>query len=412
MLLTSVMAFFIFVIGIWMLEIIKDRIGFHGFEPLKSLLIVLIVMEAIACILFIFCHGGFKRCYQEWVFLSHIEKNLISAGIVLGYIGSVAILPRVKLDMNRLVVSVSVDNVKIRSKLESIEDLLSTALPAQFNVRKAYISPQYDKLYIEFYEASEARLIYYTAESYIKSVQHLSKTQLMMDKNITIDLKDYPHLLVTGGTGSGKSYYAMQVILQGLIRGWSIQILDFKRSYHAFKSVCEVAFTVDQIISTLRKAIEELHRRQEAMASVLESNPNALAIDHGFPVVLIVVEEYIALMNCGIEKKTQTDIEKMLLELVTVGRSLNIHLMMVMQVASAASLNTSVRANLPVRIVFGNAPRTILETTFGISDVPVISQKFEKGQGLIKLELDAEPFSAPTLAFNFNEVIQILEHKV
>lgn len=410
--ISLVMAFFISVIAVCMLNHIRKSTGFMGFEVIKHVLIVLLALEVLIFLLWIIKSKGLKRFLEQQQMLSRFERSLISADVVESLVGSVAVLPKIHLDMDAQIITLNLENVRVRKRIEAVQDILSTALPEQYTVRNVYLSQNHNKLRIEFYEVSDSQFVFDSPEQYLAEIDRLRPTELLLDKNTCIDLKDYPHALITGGTGSGKSYYAMQIALQGLARNWKVSVLDYKRSYHMFKDVCDVAFSIDDIVASLRASINELHRRQEAMAEVLREDPNAIAVDCGFPVHLILFEEYLAVVNSGADKKTLAEIEKMLLELVSVGRSLNVNVVMIMQVSSAASLNTSIRSNLPVRIVFGNAPRTILETSFGISDVPIIQTKMPKGAGLIKMELDAVPFRAPELKFPFRMMLELLERKI
>lgn len=402
------MAFLLLLVMILMLESLRTDTPFNLLIHIENIFILLLALEVLIVPFRIYKAKGLKAFIENYYLLSRLEQSLMSADVIVMALGSIAILPKMHIDMIAKVITINLNNVRVRKKVEAIQDILSTALPEKYAVKNVYLSKAQNQLQIEFYEIANSRYIFKTPQEYLTEIKHLSPTELLLDKNTSIDLKDYPHMLITGGTGSGESYYSMQILLQALARDWSIRVLDYKKSYYMFKDACDVAFNIDEIVNSLKSSIEELHRRQEAMAVALEADPTAIAINHGFPMHLILFEEYLAVVNSGTDKKILSEIEKMLLELVSVGRSLNVHVVMVMQVSSATSLNTSIRSNLPVRLVFGNAPRTILETTFGISDVPSIQTKMAKGAGLIKMELDAVPFEAPELLFPFKLMLELL----
>lgn len=406
--IVSVMAFLILLASIGMLESIRKDNPFIWIAYFENMLIVMLMLEILYVLLWIIKMKGFRNTWEHHLILTRLEHSLLSADIIVTVIGSVAILPKIYLNMDDHIIILDLSNVQVRKRMESIQDILSTALPDKYTVRNVYISSNHNQLQIEFTALTDSNYVFESPKQYLDEIKTLKQTELLLDKNTRIDLKDYPHVLITGGTGSGKSYYSMQILMQALARHWQVSVLDYKRSYHMFKDVCNVSFSIDEIVSSLHASLDELHNRQQAMADALALDPTALAIDCGFPVHLVLFEEYLAVVNSGADKKILNEIEKMLLELVSVGRSLNVNVVMVMQVSSATSLNTSIRSNLPVRIVFGNAPRTILETTFGISDVPDIQTKMPKGAGLIKLELDAVPFHAPELLFPFKSMLEAL----
>lgn len=147
------------------------------------------------------------------------------------------------------------------------------------------------------------------------------------------------------------------------------------------------------------------------MDIVFETNPNGLAIDYGFPVYFVVIEEYLALINSGLTKKEIDHIEEMLLEITTTGRQLNITLAMCLQVSSANILNSSIRANLPVKLAMGNSNRTILETLFGASNVPKVASKLEIGEGLGTYDFDIFTFASPTLLFQESELLEQIKEE-
>ena len=144
------------------------------------------------------------------------------------------------------------------------------------------------------------------------------------------------------------------------------------------------------------------------MDEELKTKPEALAIERGFPVKFVLIEEYLALVNSGADKKTLDRIEKMILEITTTGRSLNVYLCMVLQVSAATTLNTSIRSNLPIKIVFGNPDRTIYETTFGKSSVPSVLSRMDKGEGLVSIDGDIIPFSSPMLLCGLKNCLKLL----
>ena len=374
--------------------------------------ITYLVLISIIALIHIVQNKGLYNTRIKLQILHKLQDSLYSVGAYTRIDDTFVKTPQIKVDLTNRRVSIDLSNIYIRSKVESYFDILSTALPSNLTVDRAWIDKTQSKLLIDYQDLSkDTRIVYKSKEDFIEHINIKPLTELQLDRFNHFELKDLNGVLIVGSSGSGKTYLLQQLIMQGLIKGWDISIIDYKRTYQLFQDVCDVSFKIDDIISCLEKALDELHHRQEVMEVYLKRNPNILAIDCGFKVRVLVIEEYLALVNSGIDKKTLDRIEKMLLELITTGRQMNISLIMCMQVSSSQTLNTSIRANLPVKICMGNANRTILETLFGVGNAPKIPTKLDKGEGLATYDFDIFPIKVPTLDFDSFELIDFINQK-
>lgn len=351
----------------------------------------------------------FKKWIEKAILRESLKTNFKRIGLYTEIFNNYKLFPAIDVNTEKQEIKISVDSVDLRRKLESYIDTLSTALPSRYLVKSSYFTKTQDYLVLKYEDTKrQNRLIFNRAVDLYDYSNSLQITELFLDKNTTINLKETPHLLLTGGTGSGKSYLAQCLILQGLCKNWDIHIIDYKRSYQSFKGACKVAFTITEITKMLDDAIEELHNRQKEMDELLKSNPGATAIDKGCPVYFVVIEEYLALVHSGADKKILQKIESQILEIATLGRALNVNLLMIMQVSSASSLNTSIRANLPFKAVMGNANRTVLETAFGVgAQFPRFETAREIGEGIACKDVTFFTFKAPTLQFDIVPMLQV-----
>lgn len=359
--------------------------------------------------IFIFKHGGIKQTIKWFQIKTTIEDNLVSISAYRKWRDDKVITPPVAIDQDKQEIIINVNDMNIRSKIESNQEILSSGLPDGLIVYKTYLSKDQNELIIKYKDISkDKRIEFDNSIDFINWVINNNQTIIKLDNDNNVDLTENNGLLITGKSGSGKSFFAQQVLIQGILKHWDISILDYKRSYQAFKDYCKVAFTVEEITNELENILKDLHERQQAMDEILKENPQVLAIDNGYPVKFVLIEEYLALVNSGADKKTLDKIEKMILEITTTGRSLNVYLCMVLQVSSASALNTSIRANLPIKIVFGNPDRTIYETTFGKGSVPDVMTKMEKGEGLCSIDGDIIPFSSPFVKCGISPILKDL----
>lgn len=302
-------------------------------------------------------------------------------------------------------ITVSLDNFFVRKKLETYIDQLSSAVPAGFIISETSLSYDESKLLCKYVRSGESERIYYRSAKDVVSYVSAHPYEFPLDRYHAIDLYHTPHLLITGKTGSGKSYYAMLLTAISLLHKWYVYILDYKQSYTIFSPYCHAVYTVDDIYRELKAVQQILHERKAMMATYTAIDPNAVAVDIGFVPVVVVIEEYMALMHSGADKKQLKEIESMIMEITAMGRALSIHLILIMQVSAAKDLDSSIRSNL-APLVFGSANRTIYETAFSTKDIPKIGIKMKSGEGLGLDEVDVYRFKAPTLEFPLTDLLQ------
>lgn len=365
-------------------------------EPIKPLLIVIFILTIVLIWLFSRKNRQIIKC---------IEDNLINVGAIIKVNNDLSITPKIKIRNDLITIYVS--NPTIRHKIETNQDILNSFLPTGLIVSDVFFSKDEKRFFIKFKDINQnSRYIFNSLPEFKKVAEQLPPDTLILDKDHSINLREQPHLLISGTTGSGKSYYATFLVSMCLYKGFEVDICDYKQSYVVFENVCKVSFTIEEIHSRLIQIREELHQRQQEMKKYLKDNPNAIASDYGFKTHVIFIEEFMSVMNSGADKATLSTITKILLEITAIGRALSFHLVLITQVASSTNLDTSIRSNL-VPMVLGMATKTIYETSFGIKSVPNISTKFEKGGGLAKFDINLVRVACPTLHFPLSELYRV-----
>ena len=371
---------------------------------LEMIVLLLILLVAVQrC-------GGLRRVVNRYMIREAIDNNLLAIG---AYVKpddgrNIVITPKVSFDRRGNIV-IHLSNMNVRQKIESRIDVLSTALPENMICRKAYLDKSGKVLTIEYDDlTSDRTLVFSSLNDYRRYVRSFKKTVLVIDDKTTIDLRKHTGLLITGSPGSGKSYFVRELIIQGLIKKYDIRILDRKATYQMFRDRTTFVTRPDAIIEELEEISREIDTRAEAMDQILVDNPNAVACDYGFPVMIVVIEEYLALSaDESISSKEMKHIESLIKRITTMGRQLSIHPIIVMQVSSADALNSDIRGAIPVRMVFGVANETIYRTAFGLSNVPKIAYKFEPGEGLGMIDGDQFMYRIPEIQYSGREINEI-----
>lgn len=224
--------------------------------------------------------------------------------------------------------------------------------------------------------------------------------------DIKINLNSAISMIISGNTGSGKSYTSYYWLYSLLQRNCDVRIFDFKQS-DLFK-LCELSdYPKDKYGSTIAaafslvKAIEtELSERQRAYtgSNVFNRTLNEINPTEYRPVVLII-DEWASLI-LSMNKKEKTDFIEAISRIAMLGRSLNISVTIVTQRPSAETIDPTIRQNLVNKIWLGPLDNQTVQMMFncGLNEMP--EQTFEgKGTGYIYIDgLAIRPFQSPQFA--------------
>lgn len=197
---------------------------------------------------------------------------------------------------------------------------------------------------------------------------------------VTEDLSEFPHLLVAGATGSGKSVFLRSLLLS-LITLYQpgeleLLIIDPKRTDFTFfnqlpylrggKVLVERNEARDALLELVR---EEMPRRHSLIAAKRITKIkvfNERFPNEALPPIIALIDEYAMLVSM-MGKKERDAFEQDLMILGSAARSVGIHLVLATQRPSADIVTSTLKANLDTRIAFRVASNTnsrvVLDTT-------------------------------------------------
>ncbi|MGN0679942.1 MAG: helicase HerA domain-containing protein [Oscillospiraceae bacterium] len=367
--------------------LVANKLIYH-FEIVNKICIYALIIEiAIIVISFVVTllkNKGIKQYISKIILLESIERNLISIGAYTkiddrNYVE----LPKIKIQKGKATINLS--NLKIRTIIERYLDSFSTALPERYIVEDYYITQTNSEVVILFEDIKNYKYEEYSIQEYKALVESMNTLDLYFDKKHIVSVNDYPHFLISGSSGSGKSYFANELVIQAIIKKWQVVICDLKRSYGLYRDFTDYVYELDDILEKLHFVESEMSQRMEKLQPELDKNPRALAVDIGYKPMLVVIEEYISL-QASLDKKQKEELERVVKNLSVLARQSNIHLLIVMQSAGTENIQSTTRSNL-TKVLLGNAQSNILTATFGNGvDVPNSHTKMNKGEGLIQLD--------------------------
>lgn len=347
-------------------------------------MLVMIILAICACVIMtLLKNRGIKNYVSKRILIKNIEENLISIGAYTKIENkNFVMLPKIKIRDNKIIIELS--NLRIRNILDRYMNSFSTALPERYVVEDYYVTKNNAQIVISYEDVKNFKPEKYNLMEYRKLIENTGKMDLYFDRKHVVNLNDHPHILLSGGSGSGKSYLANELVIQAIFKQYEVVILDIKRSYGLYKDHAEYYYETDTILQKIRDIENEMSERMEKLQPELDKNPHVLAVDIGYRPKLVVIEEYISLLS-SMDKKQKEEMERIVKNISVLARQSNIHMLMVMQSAGTENINSTTRSNM-TKILMGRAQSNILNATFGNSGVDIPTTQLNKGEGLIQLD--------------------------
>ncbi len=190
----------------------------------------------------------------------------------------------------------------------------------------------------------------------------LSKLTLTIGKDVSgnpviADLKEMPHLLIAGTTGSGKTVCVNSIITSVLFKAKPdevkfilidpkmVELAPFAGIPHLLHPII---YESKKAFVTLNWAVEEMERRYHLLAEEGARNIDVYnAKGKKMPFILIIVDELADLMVVAKES-----IEVAIQRLAQLSRAVGIHLILATQRPSVDVITGVIKANFPARISF------------------------------------------------------------
>lgn len=192
---------------------------------------------------------------------------------------------------------------------------------------------------------------------------------------MSANMADFPHMLVAGTTGSGKSVFVNGMILSLVMRNTPEELrlvmvdpktVEFMKYHDLPHLLCPVISAPNQAKMALQKLCDEMERRFALFADLGVSNIrgyNSMCEEFGkkkVPFIVVCIDEYTDLkVNCK-------DVDSVIIRLTAKARAAGIHVILATQRPSADIVDGSIKANLGVQVALmvknGINSRIILDT--------------------------------------------------
>lgn len=216
-----------------------------------------------------------------------------------------------------------------------------------------------------------------------------------------ISIHTNSHTLLCGMSGSGKSYTVNELLARIFLQDGSdakIYFSDFKQDdQFAHLRNCPRYYPYNKSLDALDTVYETLHKRQSGE-------------DASRSPITLIWDEYMAniLFLQGTDKKKADAVMKKVSEILMLGRSLAVRLIIACQRPDAVAFPTGSRLNYGIIIIVGAAIRSIYEMLIPKEFIDRIGERqFEIGEGIVLLQSSEMHFIKVPLVRNEERMHQI-----
>ena len=268
-------------------------------------------------------------------------------------------------------------------KLQSLDDLLCGAL--ELELEEKIIRPSFTEYH--FYYIKPKRLV---LQSHSQR-QEIDSLDIDLGYGVNYNPIKCPHILVSGGTGSGKSVFISFLILELLKRQSTVYIADPKNSdlgslshYIGDKYVSTNPNNISRIV---RQVLEQLHERYQYMRENFQYGANFS--EHGFKPIWLIFDEMGAFQASGTDKKSKEVIVEVMdgiKQIILLGRQAGVFILISAQQMRAETLNTDLRDNLGLRIALGANSSEGYRMVFGSATPDKLKPIEVKGAGYLYMQ--------------------------
>lgn len=238
-------------------------------------------------------------------------------------------------------------------------------------------------LYNGFYDYGET---IYWSDDYMIDGPNIVLGDKMGEKCF-ISLKDEPHILLGGRTGSGKSYALILQLYQCIKKGYQVYLADFKLGldYNPYiQSHSKMLFNKAAVLSSFRTVRDEMLQRFTILANTPYNNIDDYnkhsedKIQH----IIFACDELASLTDLKSldkdEKQMTYEIIRLLEEIAEKGRAVGVNLFLSLQRPDADVLPGRIKNNLGYRMA-GKSDGTLSGIIIGTTEASKEIENFDVG---------------------------------
>ncbi|MCY7566739.1 FtsK/SpoIIIE domain-containing protein [Bacillus safensis] len=344
-----------------------------------SLLVSIIVPIALILVWYFIFHQSYKKIYHRqkiarMIFSNkYYESKSVRSKITEKTVQKISYFPRFyyRVKDNHIIIKIAMDMSRFQQRFMELGrefenglfcDLVSTDMEDGFFTYKL------------LYDAGRNRIGINEALA--------EKGSMTLMKHIKWEFDKLPHMLISGGTGGGKTYFILTLVKSLVASGADVRILDPKNADLAdLEEVLKgkVYSRKNGIMMTLRKSVEDMMQRMDDM----KNHPNYRTGENysylGYEPVFIIFDEYVAFMDMLTFQERETAIQD-IKQIIMLGRQMGFFLIAGAQRPDAKYFADGIRDQFNFRVSLGQMSETGYGMLFGDTEKSFVDKGI-KGRG-------------------------------
>lgn len=211
--------------------------------------------------------------------------------------------------------------------------------------------------------------------------------KLRLMKHILWDYEKYPHALIVGGTGSGKTYLLLALIEGLAAAGARLFVVDAKNADLSGLSVVlqDVYCQEEDIRDCIDRFYDLMQCRMQEMRRQTDYAPGKNYRDYGMRANFLIFDEYVAFMEMLGKKEWEEPIS-VLKKIILLGRQAGFFVILGCQRPDAKYMPDGMRDQFGLRVALGKMEDGGYTMIFGNTDKSFVEKdKAKAGRGYVKL---------------------------
>lgn len=303
---------------------------------------------------------------------------------------------------------IAIENLhSVSEKIANLKSDINAALSKDYRVEEYKLdkSRKYYLIQIK-HKKEDENMIFRSLDGQFEYVKNFKKEEIPISKDYTYNALKSPHMLVSGVTGSGKTFFLYNVVIANIIHENIVYIIDRKKDLSRFSKIIgsdKVATELKDIIELINKIYDDLLMTEKAIGSL---KSDKLSVDFrdlttNYKLKYVIIDEYASIIN-ELDKKQREEFVKKIKYIAQRGRSAGFNLVIAMQQANANTLPTEIRDQLGFKVVLGASDKTTRSLVLNDNDIEDIDLK--SGQGLYRdsSSTSTKYITSPFFDFDFD----------
>lgn len=206
---------------------------------------------------------------------------------------------------------------------------------------------------------------------------------LKLMRHIEWNYDRFPHVLIAGTTGSGKTYLILILVEILLDIGANVYIADAKNADLAGLEMVlpEVYHTKEDIAECVSRFYEAMIRRSDEMKQMPDYTPGKNYAAFGLTPNFLIFDEYVAYMEMLVKKESE-EVVSLLKKIILLGRQAGFFLILACQRPDAKYLGDGTRDQFGFRVALGSMSASGYTMMFGSTDKEFLPKDI-KGHGYV-----------------------------